>query len=406
MTDHHDETRVSPDPSQAEDLRQRRHARMARVAPGVHGPSDLDLQPVRLDPDEHGDAPATEVVDRRRLRGRRPLVVALAGIAVLALVAGTGALLRIDRRDAAPITTDPPATTIPAVRGVPVWYDARGLHHGDVVEQTAVDIGQERRNAWIGILTLVRSGALYLDPATGDVWFHPWGGTPRIVGHNSDTGPSGDPDGDTAAWFDGSELVVYDTAAGREISRTGQRAFLPASARMCCSDHQSPDNLFRQVSAEHVVWRNGSTLFTHDLRTGGTSQAEVPGLLADVHDEVVLLGDSAGQGLVVTVPGRADERYPELWPFARISPSGNYVLVVEETEERHAAAILDLRTGELWPVPRNAYPWIAWSYGDVALVETHREEDGESENVFLACDASRRTCDRLHPERPFLMPNN
>ena len=102
--------------------------------------------------------------------------------------------------------------------------------------------------------------------------------------------------------------------------------------------------------------------------------------------------------MVLRVPGQAEERYPDLEPHVRLSPSGNYVLAVEGTEERHAAAIVDTRTGELWPVPRNAYPWIAWSYGDIALVDT--------EDELLACDAARRTCERLPPDRPFLMPTN
>jgi len=88
----------------------------------------------------------------------------------------------------------------------------------------------------------------------------------------------------------------------------------------------------------------------------------------------------------------------QLESHVRLSPSGNYVLAVEGPEERHAAAIVDTRTGELWRVPRNAYPWIAWSYGDIALVDT--------EDELLACDAARRVCERVHPERPFLMLTN
>ncbi len=73
-------------------------------------------QPVDLD----------DVIHRRPVRGVRPLVVALAGVAVLALVAGAVALLRIDRDAVAPVTTDPPpTTTVPAVGDVSVWWDAR-----------------------------------------------------------------------------------------------------------------------------------------------------------------------------------------------------------------------------------------------------------------------------------------
>ena len=58
--------------------------------------------------------------------------------------------------------------------------------------------------------------------------------------------------------------------------------------------------------------------------------------------------------------------------------------------------IIDTRTGELWRVAGDGYHWIAWSYGDIALVET--------EDALLACDAGRRTCKRLPAERRFLMP--
>jgi hypothetical protein len=98
------------------------------------------------------------------------------------------------------------------------------------------------------------------------------------------------------------------------------------------------------------------------------------------------------------VPGGA-ERFPDLEYAARLSPSGNYVLAVENTEERHGAVIVDTRTGELWRVPKNVYPWIAWSYGDIAMVD-HTEDE------LLACDAARRACDSVPAERPFLLPTN
>ena len=51
MTDHYDEMRVSPDPSQAEELRQRLHARMASVSrDDHHGRSDLHLDTARRRP--------------------------------------------------------------------------------------------------------------------------------------------------------------------------------------------------------------------------------------------------------------------------------------------------------------------------------------------------------------------
>jgi hypothetical protein len=293
------------------------------------------------------------------------------------------------------------------VGDVPVWYDADGLHRGDVVERTPVEIGELNGDTMTGALALVRSGALYADPATGDVWFHPWGGDPRMVGRNSKAGPGGDPNGDTAVWFEGSdalnagpgELVVYDTGAGREISRTSQsHGVADCSGR--CGDHYPPGNGFLQVSAERVVWSTGPTIFSHGVRTQNTSVVKAPKCRyhVDVHDEVELFGERDPWVPVVRVPGRADERYPALETHARLSPSGNYLLAVEGTEERHGATIVDARTGELWRVPRNAYPWIAWSYGDIAMVD--------AEDELLACDAARNACERVPAKRPFLMPTN
>ena len=142
----------------------------------------------------------------------------------------------------------------------------------------------------------MRSGAVYLDPATSDVWFHPWGGEPRIVGRGSPGGPGGDPNGDTAAWFEGydftgengvlGELVVYDTAAGREISRSSQaQVFGPPAAP-----------IFLQVSADRVTWR-WSALHSHDVRTsggfGGRWCPTLSGAFAvDVHDGIEVYFDN------------------------------------------------------------------------------------------------------------------
>ena len=119
-----------------------------------------------------------------------------------------------------------------------------------------------------GDLALVRTGALYRDQANNDVWFHPWGGEPRIVGRDSREGPGGDPNGDLAAWFEGQELVVYDTAKDREVSRT---IFVPgAVVAGAAGDHVNGGNLFRQVSDQQVVWDSGSRC------TVSTSRPERP----------------------------------------------------------------------------------------------------------------------------------
>ena len=112
----------------------------------------------------------------------------------------------------------------------------------------------------------------------------------------------------------------------------------------------------------------------------------------DVHDQIEVLNDD---GVVLRVPGRADQRFPALeGPRVRLSPTGSYALGIEATKTRHAAAILDTSTGELWPVPQNAYPSIAWSYGNLALVDI--------ENALLACDAVRRLCTNPGSRAPVL----
>lgn len=352
---------------------------------------------------------------RSARRGRR-IKVALSG-AVAAVVVVVGVSMAssalVDKADVVPVITPSPSPSPGLVVGdVPVWYDAIGLHRGDVVEQTPVQIGELHGEDMGGALTLVRSGALYLDPATGDVWFHPWGGTPRIVGHNSAAGPGGDPNGDTAAWFEGSdaqsagpgELVVYDTADGHEISRTVELHGV-ADCSGICGEYYPAGNGFLQVSADRVVWHTlgygqyGQDMYSHDLATQKTSAVETwieapdARFRVDVHDQVEALGEAGDSAaLVVSVPGRTEVRYPGLGPHSRLSASGDYVLA----PGGRSATIIDTRTGDLWPVPKNGYPWIAWSYGDIALVDT--------EDALLACDAARHTCERLRAKRPFLMP--
>jgi hypothetical protein len=338
-------------------------------------------------------APPAEDVRRGRRRVRRNRgflggAVAAAAAVVLGATAALGALDRAEPDSLRPAER-------PGAADAAVWYDASGLHRGDVVEQTPVVVG--------GVLALVRSGAVYSDAATGDVWFHPWGGDPRVVGQDSAAGPGGDPNGDTAAWFEGSdalngrpgELVVYDTAAGREISRTMQSS----AVTMRHGDHRPVGNGFLQVSAQRVLWTSTGVGFSHDVRTRSTSRVKVPKerTLEDVHDDIEVL-DERGSSLVLRVPGRAEQRYPDLESVGRLSSSGHYLLAVEGTTERHAAVIIDTRTGELWPAPGNDWPRIAWSYGDIALMDT--------DDALLACDAERRSCERLQAERSALLPNN
>ena len=157
------------------------------------------------------EAPSVDIGAVRagaRDRARRTQTAVVAVVVVIVALAGVAIQLNRNAKSLEPVTPPPGS--------VPVWYDATGLHRGDVVEQTPVDVWDGEG----GDLALVRTGALYRDQANNDVWFHPWGGEPRIVGRDSREGPGGDPNGDLAAWFEGQELVVYDTAKDLQVSRT------------------------------------------------------------------------------------------------------------------------------------------------------------------------------------------
>ena len=344
-------------------------------------------------------APELAELERRATRrGRRRAALVVAVVA--AVVAGSVLAVTApgDDRRAAPPVEEPE----PVVGTGPVWYDAKGLHRGDVVEQTPVDIlvpeGTPGSDLMKGALALVRTGALYLDPATGDVWLHPWGGTPRVVGHDSFGGPGGDPDGDTAAWFEGGDLVVYDTVTRREIARSQQ--FHGISVCGLCGEHRPPGNWFLQVSADRVAWaaswQSNHTAYVYDVRTGEVAETSV----VDVHDEVEVLDrprrPRTEGDLVLRTADGTERRYPKLEPRARLSPSGRYLLAVEGTSTTHGGVIVDTGTGEQWRVPRPGYPWIAWSYGDTAMIDL--------EEQLLACGAAARTCEQVPAERPFLMP--
>jgi hypothetical protein len=124
VIDHYDEMRVAPDPSLAEELRRRLHARMASV-PRDDNESRSDLQPDAggLEPDQQlipvkenyvsADSPPTsEVRSRRRLAIAAAAVVAVIGIAALAIN------IRNSDDDVEPLSTAAP-TVAPTTAATP-----------------------------------------------------------------------------------------------------------------------------------------------------------------------------------------------------------------------------------------------------------------------------------------------
>ena len=234
---------------------------------------------------------------------------------------------------------------------------------------------------------------MYLDPATGDVWFHPWGGDPRIVGHNSAAGPGGDPNGDTAAWFEGSDalertwqLVVYDTATGREISRTlqcrrrvdpGPGEHYPRVTDSC----RSPPT----VSSGPL----GPATYSHDVRTQTDSVVTVPKGLCRCARRCRGLRRRQRR-LVLRVPGQAEQRYPDLE-----SQPAEPQRQLRSCRSRTRKSVTPRRSSTPGPVSCGGCPERVPL--DRVVIRRHRH-GGSPRTQLLACDAARRTCERLPAE--------
>lgn len=310
-----------------------------------------------------------------------------------------------------------------------VWYDAAGLHHGDVVQQTAVElIVPDPRRDSMRVLALVRSGALYRDPMTDDVWFHPWDAQPRIVGHGSPTGPGGDPQGDVAAWFEGPELVVYDTARGREVSRTDG---LPVIDEYASSEHVDDGNGFLHVSNEEVVWRTTdyasglenlvgrldpgtgsfSILWGAQLDDGGPSDPQYfanPNL-TDVHETTQVWADFENPTpLRVDIAGKEPLPLPHVEAVGKLNAGGSFLLAPTD-KVSHGAAIVNVRTGETWNLGEGDdgfYAWISWAYGNIAVVEADHDGAASGPRPLLVCDAVKRECETLTTQGQVVLPTS
>jgi hypothetical protein len=270
------------------------------------------------------------------------------------------------------------------VGAVPVWFDAAGLHRGDVVEKTPV--------RQVGALALVRTGALYQDADTREVWFHPWGGEPRVVGDAVNAGPGGDPEGDTAAWFEDGKLVVYDTVTG-QASRFST-SYMASNCPGMCAEHYSAGSHFLEVSDKEVAWNSGpgEETYVYDL-TLQKLRTEQSGL--DAHGALRLKENFRGRGSVVFFRRGGDIRVNlGLEPRVRFSPDGRYFLSVEP--RNHDAVIVSTTTARRWYISKIDYPFLGWSYEDIALIQ-----DGSR---LLSCDASSRGCDAVPVGRRFVMP--
>ncbi|GAB3022099.1 hypothetical protein GCM10011376_27200 [Nocardioides flavus (ex Wang et al. 2016)] len=297
-------------------------------------------------------------------------------------------------------------------RAAPVWWDADGLHRGDVVAETSV---HPEADAIGGLavrrLALVRTGAVYRDARTGQVWFHPWDDTPHVIGRSTVAGPGGDPEGDVAVWFDGRDLVVYDTARDEVVSRSQEAVAVSPSAEY--AEHVGHGNGWVHVSSSQVVWRyegqEGHDLARRDLVTGtsevpwqprpasGTEAGSGVSFVDVSSRSAVWVGgqEHAGRGTYVydragsarTRTVGATLEYP-----GRLSPDGTWLLTAEIADGTHGVAFTELSSGETWkPFEEDTYAFFSWAYGDVAVMLVNRRVP-EGSWTLTSCTPATRTC--------------
>jgi hypothetical protein len=388
-----------------------------RIRTAAHQVAD-EVEPPTLDID---------LVRRRAHAGRRRKVVIAAAVA--ATVAVCLLVPRLlgspssapDPVDRPPGPVDPPPGQVS--RSAPVWADADGLHLDNRVLDLKIDpqggpaCGLEPACTGISSLALVDSGVVYGDQESRQVWYQPLRGPAKEIGEGSVGGPAGDPDGTTAAWFDGTELVMYDTATGTELARATppREENGPAEDEFTQPSPQRENahgNLILEVDSEQVTWLAPAGRFHFDRRSAHTSLLPVDDANLDIHEgRLAIQNDdstatevfsSAGDTTLKVEPGRL------IGPL-RFGADGRYLAGVNE-RDGYGVTVADTVTGELFiPQYDDYYPWIGWGYGDTLMVIQDHEgtDDGNpnDKSQLLACDVSEQTCQRLNRRGAMTLPS-
>jgi hypothetical protein len=322
------------------------------------------------------DVPALRARAGQTRRRRRVTAVSLAAAAVAAAV-GIGVLL-VPHASSEPTPAPRPPTIVPT--GTPprgaVWYDADGLHHGtDVyaVPGTAAPIS----------IAPVRGGAVYLVPSTLHVRYQPWHGPARDIGRGSREanwllGPGSGPGGTTAAWFDGQDLVMYDTATDTEVARVSE----PGRRVMPYYEHEFGTR-FRYVDAYYVVWdaRDGRVLM-YDRPRGRTTTIGHVSSGADgsrvVDWRPDMVASSGGDPAAVTVATTSESsafHLPDVLADGpvRFSPSGLYLMALTDAGEgappdAAEPVLMNTFDGSTWrPVESTSDASVGWGYGNTLM---------------------------------------
>ena len=152
---------------------------------------------------------------------RRRIGTGVAGVAVLAVIGVTAAVLGGDGDGKADFSDDPFRTD------VPMWTEGSVLHTPDATYELGVDVASfVRTSEGITFLAWGRGETL-------DVYTFAGHGEPDRVGVTQDSRLRADPTGPFVGWLDGTgtdlETVIYDQrVGGAGLRRTGQaRVLLP-----------------------------------------------------------------------------------------------------------------------------------------------------------------------------------
>ena len=173
MTDRYDEMRVAPDPSQAEALRQRLHARLATAARDdpkdqsqLHRGARLDRQPHR-DPMKEiyvsVESPTHEGRNRRRLAMAAAAVVAVIGVTGIAVAVATSSGDDATQSPAAATTLAPTTSVAPVTEELP--EQAPVEVSACVNPGPAVHVGTEERSQ-----VSLPEGEMTITRDRGDTW--------------------------------------------------------------------------------------------------------------------------------------------------------------------------------------------------------------------------------------------
>lgn len=262
------------------------------------------------------------VLGERRLRRRRRNTVA-AAVAAVVLVGVSGVVAGTARLESrGPVgrpggTDDVPSSVETPTRPI-VWSDDHG--HGRVgalhVGGREVEIDQELHSVLDWSMAVTDAGAVFArDDHT--VWFTD-GGTPQRIASDACVVAAGDyPSlglatgnaGPLVAWFDCApasrgDLVVYDTAVGREVARhhlpacaqTRQPTHLPSSGASCVPDAVVGQHVYVgrvDVEGDLVEHR-----FRLDLATGQVQPTDPATYLEDLRSRprTLVVGDTWQSG--------------------------------------------------------------------------------------------------------------